>query len=168
MMLDVVDEDLGIPLYQLTATANLVDIDNRNHHLGHMKAAVSLSEVTIHYFNWYKEINETLLEPWNLQVKIMRHPRLPTKIVLQSSGKMELNLTRPFLEMTSRVLSEQKWITDDSSTLPSSSLSSSSENRYIPHRHHHITLRSHNQASFVHFAAAGWPLSRPLFVPSTR
>lgn len=107
-MVEVLDEDRGIPLYQLTATAN-VDIDNRQHHLGHMKTVVTISEVTIKYFNWYKETNEVFLQPWNFQVKVIRHPRLPTKIMVQSSGKLDLNLTRPFLEMTSRVLSEKKW-----------------------------------------------------------
>jgi hypothetical protein len=167
LLLNVVDEDLGVLLYQLTATAN-VDIDNRHHHLGHMKAVIALSQVTINYFNWYKEITEPLLEPWNFQIKIIRHPLLPTKFVLQSSGKMELNITRPFLELTSRVLSEKKWSDDSSSS--SSSSSSVVANRFasspsfsasfvsvLPRRVSIVNCRPYS-------ASAGWRLS----VPGTR
>lgn len=51
VLIDLVDEDVGISLYQFAATAN-VDIDNRHQHLGRMKAVISVTDVTINYFNW--------------------------------------------------------------------------------------------------------------------
>jgi len=113
LFVDLVDEDRGFSLYQLTATAN-VEIDNRLYHIGHIKTVVSLSDITIKYFNWHREMYETFLEPWNFQVKIMRQPPMPRKILVQSSRNLQFNLTKSFLEMTSRVLSEKKWTAQSS------------------------------------------------------
>ncbi len=98
----LIDDDENVPLFQISSQA---DISMSDWSSDTMQFLVLFNSIHVNYFNKHKEVSECLLEPWFFQLKVSTNP---LNVQITSPQRMELNITRPFIEMATQLFKSEQ------------------------------------------------------------